>query len=91
MSALELHSSVKELRELKRMAEELAAEITAVEDEIKAYMLSLGIDSVTGDDFKVTWKPVSSTRFVSKAFKGCNPELHKLFTKTTETRRFVVA
>lgn len=91
MSALELHSSVKELRELKRMADELAAEITAVEDEIKAYMLSLGIDSVTGDDFKVTWKPVSSTRFDSKAFKGCNPELYKLFTKTTETRRFVVA
>ena len=33
MSVIELETKVNELRELRRMADELAAEITAVEDE----------------------------------------------------------
>ena len=36
MSANELTSKVRELKELKAMADELAAEITAIEDAIKA-------------------------------------------------------
>lgn len=37
MSMNELENKVSELRELRRMADELAAEIAATEDELKAY------------------------------------------------------
>ena len=36
MSATEINAKVKELRELRRMADELAAEIEAVQDSIKS-------------------------------------------------------
>ena len=38
MSINEITTKARELKELKRMQEELAAEITAIEDEIKATM-----------------------------------------------------
>ena len=39
MSISELDMKVKELRELKRMADELAGEIEALQDGIKAHMM----------------------------------------------------
>ena len=47
MSAQELTKKVRELKELKVMAEELAAEITAIEDEIKTVMTAQGTDEIT--------------------------------------------
>ncbi len=38
MSMNELTKKVRELKELKAMADELAAEITAIEDDLKAEM-----------------------------------------------------
>ncbi len=38
MSKTEMTNKVRELKELKAMADELAAEITAIEDSIKADM-----------------------------------------------------
>ena len=42
MSMNELEAKVAELRELRRMAEELAGEIAATEDALKAYMTANG-------------------------------------------------
>ena len=46
---------------------------------------------MTVDVYKVRWTHVTSTRFDSTAFKKAMPELHKQFSKTTESRRFTVA
>lgn len=91
MSTHELDTKVKELRELKRMREELEAEITAAEDSIKAEMTTREVDTLAGSDWKITWKLVCGTRFDSTAFKKANPEAYALFTKPTETRRFCLA
>lgn len=48
MSINELDMKVKELRELRRMAEELQAEIDAAQDAIKAHMDSQGVDTLAG-------------------------------------------
>ena len=50
MSTHEMESKVKELRELRRMAEELNAEIEAIQDSIKAEMAAIGVDSLAGSD-----------------------------------------
>ena len=91
MSFIEMNSRVKELRELKRMAEELAAEIAAVEDSIKQEMTNRNVDTLSGDDWKITWKTVKSSRFDSSAFKKANPDVYAMFTKATEPRRFCIA
>ena len=91
MSMNELETKVAELRELRRMSDELAAEITATEDELKAYMTANNADELHGPSFKITWKPVTSSRLDSKALKAATPELWERFSKTTTTRRFIVA
>ncbi len=91
MSMNELESKVAELRELRRMADELAAEITATEDSLKAYMAANGADELHGPSFKITWKEVTSSRLDSKALKAAAPELWQRFTKQTTARRFIVA
>ena len=87
----ELEAKVSELRELRRMADELAAEIAATEDALKAYMTANGADELHGASFKITWKEVTSSRLDSKALKAAAPELWQRFSKQTATRRFIVA
>ena len=87
----EMDRKVKELRELKRLAEELQAEIDSVQDAIKAEMTSQAVDTLAGNDWKVTWKEVTSTRLDSTALKKALPDVAQRFTKTTTTRRFCEA
>jgi predicted phage-related endonuclease len=86
-----LATKVRELKELKCMAEELAAEISTIEDALKAHMDTQGVDEMTVDVFKVRYKPVISSRFDSTAFKKTHAELYGQYTKQTTTRRFSVA
>ncbi len=82
---------VKELRELKRMQDELTAEIEAVQDAIKAEMTARDTDTLTGNDWKVTWKAGTSSRLDSKALKTALPDVYGQFCKSSTTRRFSVA
>ena len=91
MSTFELQDKVNEIRELRRMADELDAEITAIQDSIKAHMDATGVDELAGMDFKITWKTVTSARLDSTALKKALPEIAERFTKTSTTRRFVLA
>lgn len=91
MSTNEMTARVRELKELKAMAEELAAEITAIEDEIKAEMTARNTDEMTVDVYKIRWTKVLSNRFDTTAFKKAMPELAEKFTKQTESRRFSIA
>lgn len=91
MSINELDMKVKELRELRRMAEELQAEIDATQDAIKAHMDSHGVDTLAGTDWKVTWKPVTSSRMDTAALKKALPEIAERFMRSTTNRRFVLA
>lgn len=89
MSITEMETKVRELQELKRMREELEAEITAVEDAIKAAMGDR--EQITAGAYKITWKPVTSSRLDSTALKKELPEVAARFLKTSTVRRFTVA
>ena len=65
MSNPEITSKVQELRELRRMADDLAKEIEAITDAIKQEMTTRQADEIAGADWKITWKPVTSTRLPS--------------------------
>ena len=91
MGKIELQAKVKELKELKIMAQELAAEITGIEDEIKAEMLSQGVDELITAEYRIRYKLVESTRFDTTAFKKAHADIYGLFTKQTATRRLTIA
>ena len=88
MSNPNMESQIKELLELKRMKEELEAEIAQQEDAIKSVMGDEEI--LLAGTFKVTWTPYTTSRFDSTRFKKDHVELAAAYTKTTTTRRFSV-
>ena len=93
MSNPNMEPKIKELLELKCMKEELEAEITSMEDEIKQVMGDE--ETLLAGAFKVTWTPYTSTRFDSTRFDSArfkkeHAELAEAYTKTTTARRFSV-
>lgn len=90
MSTNELTSKVRELKELKAMANEIADEIAAIEDELKSEMTARNVEEMSVDVFKIRWTQITSTRFDGAALKKAMPELYGQFTKTVKSRRFSV-
>lgn len=91
MSAKDIAAKAAELKELKALADELAAEIATIEDSIKAEMNTRGVDEITTGAFKIRYKLVSSSRFDAKGLRAAMPELAERFTIQTHTRRFTLA
>lgn len=79
----------KEYKELQRLAEEVSEQLDAVKDQIRAIMG--GAETVTAGQYKVTDKPVTSSRLDSTALKRELPEIAARFTKTTTAKRFTIA
>ena len=88
MSNPNMEATIHELMELKRMKEELEAEIAATEDAIKAVMGNE--DLLTAGAYKVSWSNVTSSRIDSSALKKALPDVAAAYTKTTTVRRFSV-
>ena len=91
MSKKKLQEKVQELVELRQMAAELADEIEALTDEIKADMSRQGVDTLEAGKHTIRWAVVKSSRFDSKAFRETYPSIYDQYTKSTEVRRFTVA
>ena len=88
MSNPNMESKVKELMELRRMREEIDAEIATAEDEIKSVMGDE--ETLLAGAFKVSWKVFTSSRIDSTALKKALPEIAAQFTKTTTARRYSI-
>jgi len=88
MSNPNLEPKVKELMELKRMREELDAEIERLEDQIKQVMGNE--ETLIAGAFKIDWKTVVSSRIDTTALKKALPEIAERFMKQTMTRRFCI-
>ena len=91
-----LTAQVHELRELKRMAEELSQQMELITSNIKNAMTNLNVDIINGPDFKVTWQPVTTHRLDTKALSAELQQsiegqelLNRCMTVST-TRRFTV-
>lgn len=85
---MNINEIMKELAQYTRMAEEIAATVEGLKDQLKKYMSDNNIDTITGDEHKATYKEVTSNRIDTTALKQQFPEVAKRFTKTTKTKRF---
>lgn len=90
MSTKDLEKQITELKELQRMAEDLNAEITDIQDTIKAEMAARNTEEITAGAFKVRWKAITSKRLDSKALKADHADLYALYSVETVSRRFSI-
>ena len=89
MSINELESKCRELRQLQALIDEAQAEAEALRDAIKAAMGSQ--EAVQAGEYRITWKPITSTRLDTTALRKALPDVAERVTRTTTTRRFCVA
>ena len=75
MATNELISKLNDLAQLRRLADDLDAEISAIQDEIKAHMAAAQTDTLTAGAFRVVWKSVTSTRIDTAALRRELPEV----------------
>ena len=85
----ELEAKARELRQLQALIEEAQTEAEAIKDAIKAAMGDS--EAIVAGEYRITWKPVSSTRLDASALRKALPDVAARFTKETTVRRFCVA
>lgn len=88
---MNINEIMAELAQYKMLQEETAAIIEGLTDKLKAYMTENGIDTLTGDEHKATYKAVTSSRIDTTALKKALPDVATAYTKTTQTKRFTFA
>lgn len=88
MTTAEITARLTELMELRRMQEELTSEIDAITDAIKAHMGDT--ETLVSGPYKVTYKPVTTTRLDTAALKKDLPDIAARYSKTTTARRFTI-
>lgn len=88
MSNNELLKRLTELQELRRMQDELSAEIEALQDAIKTAMGET--EQITVGCFRVSYKHVTTSRIDTAALKKELPEIAERFSKINTVRRFTV-
>ena len=88
-STTQIDKKVSELIELRKMADDLQAEIDAVTDEIKAYM---GDEpTMVSGPWTITYKPVIQNRLDSVKLKKDLGDALEGYYKTVTTRPFKIA
>lgn len=90
MSQQEITATVAELQELRRIQEDLEAEIASMQDKIKAHMTASGAETITAGAWRVSYRPVTSNRLDAAALRKALPEIAAQFTRTSTVRRFTV-
>lgn len=86
-----INEIMAQLAQYQRMADETAAIIDGLKDQIKGYMTENGLETLNGDEHKAIYKAVESNRVDTTALKKELPEIAARYTKTTSTMRFTFA
>lgn len=88
---MDINAIMAELAQYIRMQEEAAAMVESLKDQLKTQMQAAGVDTLTGDEHKATYKAVTSSRVDTSALRRDLPEIAAQYTKTTTARRFTFA
>ncbi len=83
-------NTVTELVELKKMAEDLNAEIEQLQDEIKAYMDSQNAENMEAGSYVVSFKEVVSKRLDTTGLKKLLGDALDPYYKAVTSKRFTI-
>ena len=85
-----LNEKIRVLRQNKWALEECRQRVRALEEEIQEEMTRRDTEQIVTENYKVTWKWITSTRLDAKALKQERPELYQRYAVESRSRRFVV-
>lgn len=88
MSNPEYIALCTQYQELKRMREEITAEMDGIADQIKTAMGTA--ETVTAGQYKIRHTTVNGSRLDSAALKKALPEIAARFTVATVQKRFTI-
>ena len=88
MSNFEYITLCTQYQELKRMKEEIAAEMENIADMIKTAMGDN--ETVTAGQYKISYTTVNGSRLDTTKLKKALPEIAAAFTISTSSRRFTI-
>ena len=88
MNTRKLEKMAIEFKELPRAAEQIAAQMDEIKEELKAAMGSS--DQITAGAYKITNKTVISHRLDTNAIKRERPEIAEQYTRETVSTRFSI-
>lgn len=86
---MNINKVMAELAQYTRLQEEAAAMVEAIKDQLKQYMNENQLETLTGNEHKVSYKTVTSSRIDTTALRRNFPEIAAQYTKTTESKRFL--
>ncbi|MBQ9662140.1 MAG: hypothetical protein IJV40_03175 [Oscillospiraceae bacterium] len=90
MSEKNLVSVIESLKEWEALAEEAAAMVDSLKDQIKAEMTARNVEELEAGQYIARFTTVLSNRFDSTAFKKVMPDVYKAYTKQVSSRRFSI-
>lgn len=82
---------MSQLAQYMRLADETAAIIDGLKDQLKGYMIAEGLETLAGDEHKATYKTVTASRIDTTALKRDLPEIAERYTRQNSTHRFTFA
>lgn len=85
---MNINEIMSELAQYNRLADEIAATVEGLKDQIKKYMEENQLETLTGSEHKAVYKTVTTSRIDTAALKRNAPEIATQYTKTTELKRF---
>lgn len=85
---MNINEIMSELAQYNRLADEIAATIDGLKDQIKKYMEENQLETLTGSEHKATYKTVTTSRIDTAALKRNAPDIAALYTKTSDSKRF---
>lgn len=85
----DINTVFAELAQYTRLQEETTAIIDGLKDEIKEYMNAAGLEVLTGNEHKASYKTVTAARVDTTALKKDMPDIAAAYTRTTQSKRFV--
>lgn len=86
---MNINEIMSELAQYNRLADEIAATIDGLKDQIKKYMEENQLETLTGSEHKATYKTVTTSRIDTAALKRNAPDIAAQYTKTSDSKRFV--
>ena len=91
MGNLELSRVAKRARKLQLQIDALTADLEALKNALKSEMEMREVDTLAGDDWKVTYKTVISNRLDTTAIKRELPDIAARYNKQVYSKRFTLS
>lgn len=90
MSINDMDAKAAAYFDLMEQIDQLTAEAEAIKDAIKAAMVEVEQEEITGHGWRATWHNTTTNRFDSAAFKKAHADLYTAFCKPTNGTRFTL-